>query len=132
MVEKVSFDMHRIQNMTTQTQQAPNIQNCGWGINIDASLNQYIIFADNCLVGQRYRYDPTSDYLQSQNGLDKSISIDSSSLTDIVFVPPLSQVYINGQPDQTGIVKLYISGNPNNAKYIKITSFGSISVDTMK
>lgn len=125
--QKVVIVLKRAQNMAmTGYFQSGSRTDYGYGVNI-VSSNTYRLFIDNP-GSLNYRYD-SGDTIIQDFSLPTGIIFDSFDCENIVFKPPLGQVYCNAIPDFEGdrniIIKQTVIGRQF---WIRINSSGKISI----
>lgn len=105
----------------------------GWGVHLDKSSGEYIIFADIDMPDGNKRYDGSSEEFRILE-LPKNVVIsDISTISaapdelDIVFLPPDPITYINGAGND--IVTITLSDTNGTSKKIIVNYFGLIDIE---
>lgn len=91
-MERIAFDIRRVSNLSTQTQEIGEKKICGWGIYVDADDDEkYIIFSDFCENGKIYgnkKFDADQNELYENISLTKNVIISAADFETLLYLPP--------------------------------------------
>lgn len=92
MIERLSFDIRRISNLSTQTQEIGDKKICGWGIYFDDQYtDRYIVFSDFCEEGKIYgnkQFNREQGELYEEIKLTPNVVIQSHNFLSLIYLPP--------------------------------------------
>lgn len=119
---KLTADIERTREMAMSAQ---GVSAGGYGIHFRNNWSgQYVIFADENSNQARSANEDMSTII-----IENDIVIElSSNKLDIVFVPPVPDVYIDGAEGNARI-RVSIDGNPSKFKEIIVNSAGLVYVE---
>jgi hypothetical protein len=97
---------------------------CGWGIHFDNYNDQYILFKDICPGNKSYddNMGEMAEIIKPLNG----IILSSSSVSNIVFVPPNPDVYFDGNSGATDKIITLCLIDKSKCINVTITNTGLI------
>lgn len=130
-LERLSFDIRRIANLSMQTRQLGDRKVCGWGIYFDESINnQYIIFSDFCegetINGDRMFSD---DEKYEEVKLGFGVIMKNVDILTLLYLPPEPRLEIYNVFDNLvneGNISLTTESG-NFVKTLNINQAGTLS-----
>jgi type II secretory pathway pseudopilin PulG len=131
-MERLSFDMRRISNLSMQTRQIGEQKICGWGVYFDSEQDdKYIIFSDFC--------DPNTargDKMYSENEIQETMKLNTgiyikgTNMSYVMYFPPEPRVEIydiyNNRANEGNVV--LSARNGNFSKTLTINQLGRVDV----
>lgn len=132
-VERLSFDIRRIANLSTQTFQLQSKKICGWGIYFDENMaDRYIIFSDFC-----ENETINGDKIYSENEKYEEIKLSYGTIMKdvnmsmIMYFPPEPRIEIYDLFNNivsNGSISI-TSENSNYIKTLNVNEAGTISIN---
>ena len=129
-VERLSFDIRRVSNLSTQTRQLGDKKVCGWGIYLN-DKNSYIVFSDFCdsstINGDKVF---SENEIYEMVKLDKGVEIKDTNALYLIYLPPEPRLEIydefNNKINEGNIL---IANESNKfSKTLNINQLGVISI----
>jgi len=98
---------------------------CGWGIHFDSNNNEYFLFVDKCLSGQKRGnlFFDSNDIKKPSFKITQGIKLETG-IQDLVFLPPQPIICINGSCNPLP-QEIYLRANTFSSK-IMINPIGLI------
>ncbi len=125
--QKLSLDLHRVgsDSLTSREFKAAGVPN-GWGMHFyGAGSTRYTVFAD--VDGDEIRASNESEDLESFN-FEPGVTITSSNITDVVFVPPDPTIIFTAVPPVTSASIILSTVDGSLTRTITINKFGAITI----
>ncbi|HRZ29760.1 MAG TPA: prepilin-type N-terminal cleavage/methylation domain-containing protein [Candidatus Paceibacterota bacterium] len=132
-MERLAFDIRRVANLSTQTQEIGDKKICGWGIYVDNNNNEkYIIFSDFCEEGKIYgnkKFDADKNELAESINLTKNVIISDSDFEILLYLPPEPRLEIyNEFEDLIGNGNITLKFSPGSfSRTVNINQLGMIT-----
>lgn len=109
---------------------------CGYGVHFEQDQKTYFLFKDNLgqdgLCDNRYTDLSAGGQDEKTDSFEMRVPVifDPLTINDIVFVPPIPQVIINGDANiLSGEINLRVSGTSDVSK-VRVTNTGQITTVT--
>ena len=127
-VLEVSANVERTREMAISSRMEGTARPAGgYGIHFDKNQDYYVIFID---TNSNKQYDAGEEYKTldlKQGTVIKSLA--PLDQTDIVFIPPSPDVYINASETLEAEITIALSTDLNKSKKININQAGLIAVE---
>jgi len=123
---------NRVKSLSLQAFSESDEVPCGIGVRVEPDNNRYFIFSDfesDCSLSD-HQFQSSKDAILSgaDYSLDSKIIFNISVVTDIVFVPPDPQIYVNGSlAGGLTDIRIQAVSDPNLYRTITINNAGQIS-----
>ena len=130
-IERLSFDIRRVANLSMQTKQIKERAVCGWGLYFDAqNPNAYIVFSDFCEDNNYGDHRFEDQEKQEIITLAKPIEILATNLKCLIYEPPEPTLYLYDVSNiqiKKGEITLGVKGT-NNQRILEINEAGNITI----